>query len=168
MNKPSKTSTMKTVAMGVSLAILAIGLVATVGAEPPEEVNIGAKLPPKVRTLLIEEMQAIDKASQQIHAAMVQGQHEIVAQKAQAIHDSFIMEQQMTEEDEKALLAAVPESFLVRDEELHALSARLAEAARNRDTTKQLQQFSEMTRGCVECHRVYASARFPGLLKESP
>lgn len=168
MNAQRKTTIAKTAAMAVSLTLLATGIFATAAAEQTDAVNIGEKLPAKLRTLLIEEMQAIDKASQEIHAAIVQGQHEIVAQKAQAIHDSFIMEQQMTEEDEKTLLAVVPNSFLVSDEELHALSAKLAEAARNQDTAAQLQKFSEMTRGCVDCHRVYASSRFPGLLKKSP
>lgn len=166
MSVISKTNAAKAVAMTALFALLATSVFVTVSAESSGAVNIGEKLPFKVRTLLIEEMHEIEKASQEIHAAIVRGQHEIVAQKAQAIHDSFIMEQQMTEEDEKALLAVVPEDFLVRDQELHQLSASLAEAARKQDTATQLQKFSEMTKGCVECHSVYASARFPGL-KES-
>ena len=166
MSVVGKTNAAKGVVMTALCALLATGAFVTVSAESSGAVNIGEKLPFKVRTLLIEEMHEIEKASQEIHAAIVRGQHEIVAQKAQAIHDSFIMEQQMTEEDEEALLAAVPEDFLLRDQALHELSSSLAGAARKQDTTAQLQKFSEMTQGCVGCHSVYASARFPGL-KES-
>lgn len=126
-------------------------------------INVGAQLPPKVRGLLIQEMQAILGATQAIQAAIVQGDHETVASKAQAIHDSFIMDQQMTAVDKQALLAAVPDAFLERDKAFHELSAQLAQAGHDRDTTRELRQFSEMIDGCVGCHTRYATARFPGL-----
>ena len=148
--------------------MLAMGASAAAGTKQTAGINVGAELPPKLRTLLIQEMQAIDEASQQIHAAIVQGHHETVALKAQAIHDSFIMAQQMTPADEAALLAAVPKAFLASDEELHELSARLAEAGRTRDTARQMQLFSEMTKGCVGCHTAYATARFPGFDSRNP
>lgn len=159
---------MKTVAITLMAAVLALGTLATVGAKQPEGINVGSNLSPKLRGLLIQEMQEIEKASQQIHAAIVQGHHEIVAQKAQEIHDSFIMDQQMTEADTEALLAAVPKAFLVLDEELHELSAELAKAGRERDSARQLERFAEMSKGCVGCHSVYATARFPGLHGDSP
>lgn len=131
-------------------------------------INVGAQLPPKVRGLLIQEMQAILGATQAIQAAIVQGDHETVASKAQAIHDSFIMDQQMTAADKQALLAAVPDAFLERDKAFHELSAQLAQAGRDRDTTRELQQFSEIVDGCVGCHTRYATARFPGLQTPRP
>lgn len=131
-------------------------------------INVGAQLPPKVRGLLIQEMQAILGATQAIQAAVVQGDHETVASKAQAIHDSFIMDQQMTAADEQALLAAVPGAFLERDKAFHELSAQLAQAGRDRDTTRELRQFSQMVDGCVGCHTRYATARFPGLQAPPP
>jgi acyl-CoA reductase-like NAD-dependent aldehyde dehydrogenase len=145
------------------LTMLAIGAFASADTKQTAGINVGADLPPKLRALLIQEMQAIDTASQQIHAAIVQGHHETIARQAQAIHDSFIMAQKMTPADEAALLAAVPKGFLASDEELHELSATLAEAGRARDTARQMQLFSAMTKGCVDCHREYATARFPGL-----
>ncbi len=154
---------MKTIAMMLVSMLLASAALADTDTRPEAGINVGADLPPKLRTLLIQEMHAIDEAGQQIYAAIVRGDHATVAEKAQAIHDSFIMAQQMTPEDEKALMAALPKAFLTRDEELHELSARLAEAGRKRDTARQLEKFSEMTRNCVACHQAYASARFPGL-----
>ena len=154
---------MQTIARMLVATVLAMGVFATASADQSGNTNVGAQLPPKVRGLLIQEMQAILEASKQIQAAIVQGHHETVARKAQAIHDSFIMDQQMTAADKQALLATVPDAFLERDAALHELSARLAEAGRDRDTARQLQQFSDMTQGCVGCHSRYATARFPDL-----
>lgn len=154
---------MKTTIKAITFALLGLGTLATASAEPSGGINIGEQLPPKVRGLLIEEMLGILGASQKIQSAIVQGDHEIVAKEAQAIHDSFIMAQEMTEEDEQALLAAVPEDFLVQDEALHKLSEELAEAGRNKDTALQVQHFNQMIVDCVRCHKEYASARFPGL-----
>lgn len=162
----------KTAALILASALLGTGSLATAGdnlsAEQSVGSNVGEQLPPKVRDLLIQEMQAILEASQQIQAAIVQGDHETVAGEGQAIHDSFIMEQQMTAEDEEAFLAIVPEAFLERDEALHELSAELAEAGRDRDTTRQLQHFFKLTQNCVDCHSLYATSRFPGLSSPRP
>lgn len=154
---------MKTLAITLISAAMATGVFMVAIAGQPATTNIGSQLPPELRGLLIQEMQEIQAASQQIQAAMVQGQHEIVAERAQAIHDSFIMAQQMTDEDEQILHETLPEAFVERDQALHELSAGLAEAARNEDTEAQIRLFSEMINGCVDCHAEYASGRFPGL-----
>ena len=168
MNVRQATTMTKATAIALMSTMLAIVAVAIAGTKQTTGSNVGAQLPPKLRALLIQEMRAIDAASRQIHAAIVQGDHQTVARQAQAIHDSFIMEQQMTPDDEAALLAAVPKAFLASDEALHELSAKLAEAGRARDTTRQMQIFSEMTKGCVDCHSAYAPARFPGLDRGNP
>lgn len=161
---------MRTTLLAAAFALLGLSPFAAVaaeetaaGAEEAGKMNVGEQLPPKVRGLLIEEMQGILGASQKIQAAIVQGDHETVAQQAQAIHDSFIMKQEMTQEDEQALLAAVPDAFLKQDKALHQLSEALAEAGRSQNTALQRRQFNEMIKGCVRCHRDYASARFPKL-----
>ncbi|HLR18127.1 MAG TPA: cytochrome c [Alcanivoracaceae bacterium] len=152
-----------TISMALLGAVLSLGLTTNASAEQEERINIGEQLPDNVRGLLIQEMLGIQAASQKIQAAIVQGDHDVVATEAQAIHDSFIMEQEMTEEDERALLAVAPEDFLEQDEALHTLSASLAEAGRNKDTDAQLKHLHELLEGCVSCHSDYASARFPGL-----
>lgn len=154
---------MKTMTMMLAPAALAVAVLATASTGQSDSVNVGSQLPPKVRGLLIQEMQAILEASQQIQAAIVQGHHETVATTAQAIHDSFIMDQQMMDADKQTLLATVPDDFLERDKALHELSADLAKAGRSQDTARQLQGFSKMMQGCVGCHSRYTTARFPGL-----
>ena len=134
-------------------------------AEESTDSAVGSNLPPKVRALLIQEMSVVLGATKTILEALVQGQDHIVAENAQAIHDSFIMEQEMTEADKKALKMAVPAEFLERDVAFHKLTARLAEAARKGNEPLQMQLFAEMVNACTECHAKHATDRFPGFGK---
>jgi len=124
---------------------------------------IGPALPDRVRGLLLQEMHAIKAASKAILEALVRGRDAVVADKAQAIHDSFILKQEMTKADRKALMAAVPEDFVERDRAFHRLTGRLANAARDGDEARQRALFSDMIEACTGCHSRYAPNRFPGL-----
>lgn len=145
--------------------LVAALLLAGAGVAPAQESPepVGPKLPDRVRGLLLQEMNAILDASESILDALVRGQHDVVAERAQAIHDSFILEQEMTEADRKALKAAVPTSFVQRDRAFHELTGQLAEAARERDSARQRELFGEMVDACAACHARYAGDRFPGL-----
>lgn len=124
---------------------------------------VGPELTPKLRSLLIKEMVQIEQAMQDIFSAIIRGQHATVADKGQAIHDSFILKQSLTKEDRQDLKAAVPAEFLQMDAHLHELSASLAEAGRSEDTPRQLELFDRMADACVACHSTYTTDRFPGL-----
>ncbi|MFO7606726.1 MAG: hypothetical protein R6W72_10540 [Desulfurivibrionaceae bacterium] len=148
----------------VTLSFLLLLLPATPSAAPASSGEaVGPALPPRVKSLLLREMNAILAASQTILEALVQGNDRIVAEEARAIHDSFIMKLEMTPEDKKALLAAVPDTFLSRDRDFHELSARLADAALEGDRTGQEKLFNKMVAACTECHAKHALDRFPGL-----
>jgi len=131
-------------------------------AQETVDTNIGSTLPPRVRGLLIQEMNAILDATLTILDALVRGQDEVVAQRAQAIHDSFVMEQEMTEADREVLLSAVPDAFVEQDRAFHELSSRLAEVARGGDVTQQQRVFAALLEACMVCHSQYAADRFPG------
>jgi len=134
-----------------------------VAAQDVASEQVGSQLPGNVRGLLIQEMLAVTAASKDIVEALARGEHATVADRAQAIHDSFILAQQMTEEDSAALHAAVPEAFLTRDAAFHELSAALADAARQENSAEQQRLFSQMLSACVECHSNHARDRFPQL-----
>ena len=72
---------------------------------------VAPKLAPKLQKLFAEEMVAILQASQQIVAALVAGDHAAVTKNAQSIHDSFILDKNLTAQDRKTLEAAVPRRF---------------------------------------------------------
>lgn len=125
--------------------------------------SVGSELPPEIRALLVEEMNAVLAATQRILDALVRGRDSVVAENAQAIHDSFILEQKMTAEDRRTLREALPEAFIERDQAFHEISSELAAAAREGETAEQLRLFDEMTDACVECHSRHATDRFPDL-----
>lgn len=141
----------------VSSFFLAISLT-SVASEP-----VGPDLTPKIRGLLINEMIQVELAMHEVFSAIAQGQHAIVAEKGQSIHDSFILAQSLTDEDRQDLKAAVPSEFLKIDAYLHELSAALAEAGREEDTSRQVELFGRMTETCVACHSTYVTDRFEGL-----
>lgn len=148
-------------AAAVVAAALILASAAPVAVQQGPE-PVGPKLPPKVRGLLLQEMNAVLGATQDILDALVRGQDAVVAERAQAIHDSFILKQEMTAGDRQALQAAVPEAFIERDRAFHDLTGRLAEAARRGDAARQRALYADMVEACAACHARYATNRFPG------
>ncbi|MFG6158816.1 hypothetical protein ACGTNG_08410 [Halomonas sp. 1390] len=139
------------------LGMVTAGSVA--GAAEP----VGPDLTEKLRGLLVKEMVEIEAAMQATYSAIIQGRHDEVAGHGQAIHDSFILEQSLTQQDRRDLKDAVPAAFLQLDARLHELAASLAEAGRQRNTPKQVDVFHHMTQSCVACHSRYVTDRFAGL-----
>lgn len=158
---PSRGRRFCTAVSAALLASLALGATAA-AAEP-----VGPNLTEKLRGLLVKEMVEIEAAMQETYSAIIQGRHDEVAQKGQAIHDSFILEQSLTEQDEQDLVAAVPEEFLQMDAHFHQLAASLAEAGKQQDTQAQVNTFNRMTESCVACHSRYVTDRFEGLEDQS-
>ncbi|QOR38552.1 cytochrome c [Billgrantia diversa] len=139
--------------------IVGLGLSTAIQAAEP----IRPDLTPRLQGLLKEEMLQIEQAMQEIYSAMLKGRHAEVAEKGQSIHDSFILDQSLTDEDRHALRSAVPQQFLSMDAYLHELAAMLAEAGRAEDSTRQLETYARMTESCVACHSAYVTDRFEGL-----
>lgn len=133
-----------------------------IAAEP-----VGPQLTEKLRGLLVKEMVEIEAAMQETYSAIIQGRHDEVARNGQAIHDSFILEQSLTQQDRRDLKDAVPAEFLQLDARLHQLSASLAEAGRQQNTPQQVDLFNQMTQSCVACHSRYVTDRFEGLKAQS-
>lgn len=144
----------------MAAATLLIGVTAL--AQEP----VGPKLPGELRALLLREMNAIQNASLEIQGALIRGEDARVAELAQGIHDSFILRQEMTEADRKALQAAVPRAFVERDRAFHELTGELAAAARAGEDARQRALFGEMVAACAACHARYATNRFPGFASD--
>lgn len=144
------------------IGILTLLCASTLSLPVSAREDIGSKLPPDVRVLLIQEMVAILGSTQTIIDAMVRGEDRVVAQEAQRIHDSFILAQEMTEEQHDALVNAASAEFLAKDEAFHKMGASLATAAQAGDKAEQQEIFSQMLNACVACHTEHAAERFPG------
>lgn len=155
----------RTMKFRATVASFAMGLL-LIGALPAtgQEANpVSPDLTPKLRELLRQEMLSIEQASKDILSALIAGDDAGVAELAQQIHDSFILQQSMTPEDKQDLMAAVPEDFVTRDRAFHQLSADLAQAGRDGDRDAQHAEFGRMIEACTACHALYATDRFPML-----
>ncbi|PPK50378.1 cytochrome c [Marinobacter persicus] len=146
---------------GKYMATFLLGLAVSTSSLAAEPVT--PKLTDKLSRLLQEEMRSVQTAMGTIHSGMVMGQHEAVATNAQKIHDSFILQQKLTDQDRKDLMSAVPKGFIKLDKEFHKLAASLAEAGKNQNTAEQREIFDKMTGNCIQCHSQYVSDRFPGV-----
>lgn len=146
----------------IAVPIFAALVAASAQAAEP----VGPKLTPKLRDLLRQEMTEVLIASQDILGALATGDHATVAGQAQQIHDSFILQQSLTEQDRQDLMTAVPPEFVELDRAFHETSAELAAAARAEDVGQELSAFDQMTEACTACHGRFASDRFPGLAQE--
>jgi hypothetical protein len=144
-------------------AALALFVVTAVSATAGDEGPVGPKLTPKLKDLIVQEMQFVLQASSEIHTAIVTGDHETVAEQAMKIHDSFIMKRSLTELDKANLMKAVPPAFVNLDAKLHETAARLAHVAEQKDMELETVFFAKMTEACVACHSAYATDRFPSL-----
>ena len=147
---------------GFLLGAVVIGSTATWAAESTAVEPVGPRLSPRLRDLLAQEMAAILVASGVIQEALVRGDADSVSAQARNIRDSFILKRQLTQEDRKALRAAVGAAFVQRDQAFHRLAGDLAEAADAGDRTEQHRLYGAMIEACASCHAQYAADKFPG------
>lgn len=158
-------NTDKTTPIRGAIFVMAVGFVfaSGVSATAQDVKPVSPDLTPKLQELLRNEMLSVEDASRQILSALIAGEDARVAELAQQIHDSFILQQSMTPQDRKDLMAAVPEDFVTRDRAFHALAAALAEAGRDGDRARQHEEFGRMIEACTACHALYATDRFAKL-----
>lgn len=149
----------------LSLLATAVIPIAAFGAEPQSQLAT-ASLSAETRAVLIEEMQAISKAMGRIHTAAVTGDHPTVAKEARNIHDSFVLQQELSDAQREEIGTELPPGFIKADRAFHVLAERLAQAGDNGNPALERLWFQEMTRACQACHTDYAGARFPGLVPD--
>ncbi|MDR9437302.1 MAG: hypothetical protein RI563_10485 [Thiohalophilus sp.] len=118
---------------------------------------------PELRGLLQQEMQALQEALATISTALPQGQWHTVAETAGQIHDSFILQQQLSADARKTLHQTLPEGFIRQDQAFHQQAKKLQHAAESRDAELSLFYYSKMVESCVSCHSRFATHRFPSL-----
>ena len=147
----------------LAFALAAAAMLGATAASSRADEPVGPRFTPKLRDTLRGEMGHVLGASQDILAALVAGDHATVAERAQNIHDSFILEQSLTEQDLRDLEQAVPPAFLELDRAFHVTAANLAVAARAGDAAREAELFGRMVQDCTICHGRFAADRFPGL-----
>lgn len=129
---------------------------------------IGPKLTPRLAKMLSEEMLSIRQASKQIFDGLIFGDNALVATQAMQIHDSFILERSLTEQDKKDLMKAATPEFLKLDGNFHMTAKKLSEAAAHKDHELQAIYYSRLVETCQTCHSQFATDKFPAFTGAQP
>ena len=129
-----------------------------------EKVSGVEALSDDLRTLLSEEMLAIQSGMMSIIPAYSSGSWSEIGTTAQRIKDSYILKQNLTEKQIKELHSALPPEFIEKDQRFHYLAGMLEHAAKSEKPELINFYFSEMNESCVKCHAVFATHMFPALV----
>jgi len=132
-------------------------------AHEVEATDPAAALSPKLRQLLVKEMQLIDDGMGELVSALSAGNWESVETIAGKIQHSFILKQALTDHQVHELHEKLPPEFVRMDVRFHQTAGKLADVARHRDAELSAFYYSRLVDGCVTCHAAFAPERFPGL-----
>lgn len=124
-------------------------------------------LSPELRTLLLKEMTALQEGMQAILPAYLSGNFEDVSAISKKIKNSFILKQNITDEQKKELGSTLPEPFIKLDQKFHEHAGMLEHVANKRNTELVGFYYSKLIETCFNCHSEYARHRFPKLNMET-
>ena len=120
-------------------------------------------LSPGLRDLLNKEMQALQSGMMSIIPAYISGNWSEIADTAGKIQRSYILKQNLTDNQAEELHSLLPDAFIEKDLRFHYLAGMLEHVAKNENAELINFYFSKMNESCVECHSRYASHKFPAL-----
>lgn len=120
-------------------------------------------LSPELRALLSSEMQQLQKGMTEILPLYVSGQWAEIAVIAGKMESSYVLKQQLSEEQMHELHTKLPAGFIKIDQRFHYLAGMLEHVAERQKVELIGFYISEMGEACVSCHTQYATQRFPAL-----
>jgi len=120
-------------------------------------------LPAELRSLLSQEMLALEKGMMSIIPAYISGDWPAIAKTAEHMQHSYILKQNLSPEQAKILHSTLSPEFIQQDQNFHYLAGMLAHAAKHKKPELINFYFSEMTEACTACHTEFATHRFPAL-----
>jgi len=141
------------------LAFAGFGLAAVSEEKDPGHVELSAEL----HRALITEMVAIDAAISSLASSIARGDWPAIRRESQKIHDSFILQQKLSEAELEELHQSLPPGFLELDSRFHQHAQQLAHVAEQGDSELAVFYFTKLVEGCIECHATYAADSFPDL-----
>jgi hypothetical protein len=124
-------------------------------------------LPADIRSLLQQEMIALDSAMKGIVSANAAGDHQHIASVAREIKDSFILNQNLTKHQKHELHSKLPVDFIEQDQQFHYLAGMLEHAAENNKSELIVFYYAKLFEGCATCHNSHAKHRFPKFVEAS-
>ena len=134
---------------------------------PGEAASAELVLPDHLRENLVVEMRAISESMGLLLTHLAMGDADSAAGVAGKIRDTFILKQELSQEELKELISLLPEGFITMDRAFHGTAGKLSTAAASGDFAAAIQHFATMSEACVSCHASYATQQFPSLLRET-
>jgi hypothetical protein len=162
---------MKKYANNTLTAIVILLLTVTVSAGSADNADsseLGVEsLSPELRTLLSQEMLALQKGMQSILPAYVSGEYGEVSKIAEKIKNSFILKQKISDAQKKELGAKLPKAFIALDKQFHEYAGMLEHVAEEQHTELVGFYYYKLMESCLGCHTQYAQHKFPKLAPKS-
>ncbi len=124
-------------------------------------------LSPETKNLLINEMKALQKGMEILFSAYIKGDWKTLEEHGEKIKNSYIFKQKITPEQKQELKEKLPKGFFKLDRKFHYLSGKLKFAAGLKRSELVGFYYAQMGYACVECHKTYASHRFPQLIENN-
>ncbi len=142
--------------------VVTLGLLMTMSTGYAAEDKTGVEaLDPELRALLQQEMRAIETAMKDMISFNAAGDFEKVESMASQIENSFILKQNLTQEQMHQLHTLLPEDFLIKDTQFHYDAGMLQHAAANKKPELIAFYYSKLIESCGSCHQVHAKHKFP-------
>jgi hypothetical protein len=145
-------------AMLLILCILPIFSHAQTNTQQPSGVS---ELSQELRTLFSQEMVALKKGLQQITASYIAGDWSTIESTALKMEQSYILRQNLTNQQMHQLHSLLSPAFIKLDGEFHYLAGMLNHAAKMEKVEMIGFYLSKMSETCVSCHSQYAAHKFP-------
>ena len=119
-------------------------------------------LPLDIKQLLKKEMLAVEKGMQKLISTIAAGDWQQTAVIGKQIQASYLMKQELTDEQMKHLHHILPKQFVKLDHSFHHYAGMLAHAAEVKNADVVSFYFYKMNDSCIQCHSSYAQTKFPG------
>jgi len=119
-------------------------------------------LPMDIKQLLKKEMLAVEKGMQKLISTIAAGDWQQTAVIGKQIQASYLMKQELSDEQLKHLHHILPEQFVKLDHSFHHYAGMLAHAAEVKNAELISFYFYKMNDSCIQCHSSYAQSKFTG------
>jgi hypothetical protein len=150
----------------VLLTVALIGALAPGLARAEESAPLELVLPDYLLEKLLVEMNAISDGMGELLTQLSMGHTEGAADVAAKIRDTFILKQELSQEELSELVSLLPAGFITMDRAFHGTAGKLSAAAASGDFETAIQHYTTMSQACVTCHAEWAAKRFPTLVSE--
>jgi len=120
-----------------------------------------SSLSPELQQLFSKEMIKLKQGMNEIMDAYVTGKWNDIVPIAKKMEKSYVLRQDLSQDQMHELHSKLPKEFLKLDEKFHYYSGMLAHVSEKKKAELIGFYFSKMSETCVSCHSLYATKKFP-------